>query len=57
MFLRAGLAASGAMLVVAGAGAQEVIPVEMPQEVNMVGVGAFGLPDFYGSEDYHPEGA
>ena len=57
MFLRAGLAASGAMLVVAGAGAQEVIPVEMPQEVNMVGAGAFGLPDFYGSEDYHPEGA
>lgn len=57
MFLKAGLAASGAMLVIAGAGAQEVIPVEMPQEVNMVGAGAFGLPDFYGSEDYHAEGA
>jgi outer membrane scaffolding protein for murein synthesis (MipA/OmpV family) len=56
MFLRAGLALSGAMLFIAGAGAQEVIPVEMPQEVNMVGAGAFGLPDFYGSEDYHPEG-
>jgi MipA family protein len=55
--LKSGLAAAVAMLCAAGARAQEVIPVEMPQEVNMVGAGAFGLPDFYGSEDYHPEGA
>ena len=54
---KAGLAVSSILLFTAGAGAQEVIPVEMPQEVNMVGAGAFGLPDFYGSEDYHPEGA
>lgn len=55
--LKSGLAAAGIMLCAAGAGAQEVIPVEMPQEVNMVGAGAFGLPDYYGSEDYHAEGA
>jgi outer membrane scaffolding protein for murein synthesis (MipA/OmpV family) len=55
--IRAGLAVSGALLFAAPARAQEVIPVEIPQEVNMVGAGAFGLPDFPGAEDYHPEGA
>jgi hypothetical protein len=54
--LRAGLAVSGILLCAAGTRAQEVIPVEIPQEVNMVGAGAFGLPDFPGSQDYHPEG-
>lgn len=54
--IRAGLAVSGALLFATHAGAQEVIPVEMPQEINMVGAGAFRLPEFPGGEDYHTRG-
>jgi len=49
--------AAGAMLCGAGAMAQELIPVELPDERNMIGAGAFASPDFYGAEDYHAEGA
>jgi len=54
---RAAWAAGCAMLCSAGAMAQEVIPVELPDERNMMGAGAFAVPDFYGAEDYHAEGA
>lgn len=54
---QAAWAAGCALLCSAGAMAQEVIPVELPDERNMIGAGAFAAPDFYGAEDYHAEGA
>lgn len=53
----AGLAAGLAVLWAPGAGAQEFIPVEIPTELNQAGAGVFAVPDFYGSKDYHAEGA
>lgn len=46
------LAASAAMLFAHGAAAQELIPVEPLQDLNLVGLGVFSVPDWYGSEDY-----
>jgi MipA family protein len=55
--VRAGLAAAGAMLFSVGATAQEIIPVDLPQEVNQIGAGVYMVPDFYGGDGYHVEGA
>lgn len=54
--LGTGLAAAGALLCTTVA-AQELIPVDLPQEVNQVGAGAFAVPDFYGSDGYLAQGA
>jgi outer membrane scaffolding protein for murein synthesis (MipA/OmpV family) len=51
---RCTLAATAAVLVCAGAAAQDIIAVEPPaqQEIrNFVGLGAFSVPDFYGSSN------
>lgn len=47
------LAASIAMLASPIVAAQDVIPIEVPEEQrNFVGLGLFSVPDYYGSEDY-----
>jgi outer membrane protein len=51
------LAAAAAMLVSPCVSAQELISVEPPQEINMVGAGVFGVPDYYGSSKYEAAGA
>jgi outer membrane protein len=46
------LAATAAVLASAGVAAQEVIAIEPPpqqQQINLVGLGVFGVPDYYGS--------
>jgi outer membrane scaffolding protein for murein synthesis (MipA/OmpV family) len=46
------LAAMGAVLACAGAAAQEVIaipPPPQPQLMNLIGLGVFSVPDYYGS--------
>jgi len=43
------LAATVAMLVSPVVTAQEIIPFEFPEELNFVGLGLFGVPDYYGS--------
>jgi outer membrane scaffolding protein for murein synthesis (MipA/OmpV family) len=48
--LSAGLAAGLAMLC-GGAAAQELIPMVIPRDANIVGLGVFSVPDFYGSGD------
>jgi outer membrane scaffolding protein for murein synthesis (MipA/OmpV family) len=48
--LSAGLAAGLAMLC-GGATAQELIPMVIPRDANIVGLGVFSVPDFYGSGD------
>jgi outer membrane protein len=50
------LAAAGALLTQA-ASAQEFIPVDLPTETNQVGAGVYAVPDFYGADGYHVEGA
>jgi len=47
--LGAGLAATAAMLFSHGASAQE-IPLQFSGETNLIGLGAFAVPDFYGSD-------
>lgn len=49
--LRTGLAAAVAMLFAQGAAAQEIIPFQVSQETNLVGLGVFSIPDWYGSKD------
>lgn len=43
------LAATLAMLVSPVVTAQEIIPFEFPEDLNFVGLGLFGVPDYYGS--------
>jgi outer membrane scaffolding protein for murein synthesis (MipA/OmpV family) len=48
--LGAGLAATAAMMFSHGAVAQEIIPMQFTGETNLVGLGVFSVPDFYGSD-------
>jgi outer membrane scaffolding protein for murein synthesis (MipA/OmpV family) len=48
--LGAGLAAAAAMTFSQGAAAQEIIPLQFTGETNLVGLGVFSVPDFYGSD-------
>jgi outer membrane scaffolding protein for murein synthesis (MipA/OmpV family) len=43
------LAATAAILASTGVAAQELIPIEPPEEINLVGLGVFSVPDYYGS--------
>jgi outer membrane scaffolding protein for murein synthesis (MipA/OmpV family) len=43
------LAATAAVLAAAPATAQEVVPLTIPQDVNLIGLGVFSVPDYYGS--------
>lgn len=47
------LAAATAAFLLASpcAQAQEQIPVQFPEQTNLVGLGVFSVPDFYGSQD------
>lgn len=47
------LAAATAAILLASscAHAQELIPVQLPDQANLVGLGVFSVPDFYGSQD------
>jgi outer membrane scaffolding protein for murein synthesis (MipA/OmpV family) len=49
--LRGSLAAAVAALVTQGVAAQEIIPAPIPQDFNLVGLGVFAVPDWYGSRD------
>jgi outer membrane scaffolding protein for murein synthesis (MipA/OmpV family) len=47
------LLATAAVMVSAGAAAQNILPIEPPPQesvLNFVGLGVFGTPDYYGSE-------
>jgi outer membrane scaffolding protein for murein synthesis (MipA/OmpV family) len=48
--LGAGLAATAAMIMSHSATAQEIIPMQFTGETNLVGLGVFSVPDFYGSD-------
>jgi outer membrane scaffolding protein for murein synthesis (MipA/OmpV family) len=48
--LGAGLAATAAMVFSQDAAAQEIIPMQFTGETNLVGLGVFSVPDFYGSD-------
>jgi outer membrane scaffolding protein for murein synthesis (MipA/OmpV family) len=48
--LGAGLAATAAMIMSHSATAQEIIPLQLTGETNLVGLGVFSVPDFYGSD-------
>jgi outer membrane scaffolding protein for murein synthesis (MipA/OmpV family) len=41
--------AAAALLASSCATAQELIPLQLPQELNLVGLGVFSVPDYYGS--------
>jgi len=32
------------------AGAQDMVPIQLPQEADLIGLGVFSVPDFYGSD-------
>lgn len=49
------LAAAAALLVSSGVAAQDIVPVQTLEEVNLIGLGVFAVPDFYGSS--HRKGA
>lgn len=46
------VAAAAALLVSPCVGAQDQIQLDAPEEVNFVGLGVFGVPDYYGSSKY-----
>lgn len=48
--LGAGLAATAAMVFSHGAVAQEIIPIQLSEDTNLIGLGVFSVPDFYGSD-------
>jgi outer membrane scaffolding protein for murein synthesis (MipA/OmpV family) len=50
--LSAGLAATAAALFTQAAIAQQTIPDEMPEETNLVGLGVFTVPVYYGASSY-----
>lgn len=41
--------AAAALLASSCAGAQEMIPITLPEQARLVGLGVFSVPDFYGS--------
>ncbi|MDB5748281.1 MAG: hypothetical protein JWP72_3129 [Massilia sp.] len=43
------LAAAAVLLASPCATAQDQIPIELPEQTNQVGLGVFGVPDYYGS--------
>jgi outer membrane scaffolding protein for murein synthesis (MipA/OmpV family) len=43
------LVAAAALLASSCVTAQEIVPFQLPQELNLVGLGVFSVPDFYGS--------
>jgi outer membrane scaffolding protein for murein synthesis (MipA/OmpV family) len=49
-FWGAGLAATAAMMFGQGAFAQEIIPLQISEDTNLIGLGVFGVPDYYGSD-------
>jgi outer membrane protein len=51
------LAAAAALLACPCVNAQDYTWVGPPQEVNLVGAGVFGVPDYYGSSKYEAAGA
>jgi outer membrane scaffolding protein for murein synthesis (MipA/OmpV family) len=55
--LRSGLAAAVAALVAQGVAAQELVPIQIPQDFNLVGLGVFSVPDWYGSGDQEARAA
>jgi outer membrane scaffolding protein for murein synthesis (MipA/OmpV family) len=55
--LSAGLAASAAVLFGQAARAQEIIPMQIPEDTNLIGLGVFSVPDYYGSDDYEAKAA
>jgi outer membrane scaffolding protein for murein synthesis (MipA/OmpV family) len=48
--LSAGFAATAAMMFSHGASAQEIIPLQISEDTNVIGLGVFSVPDFYGSD-------
>jgi outer membrane scaffolding protein for murein synthesis (MipA/OmpV family) len=48
--LSAGFAATAAMMFGHGASAQEIIPLQISEDTNVIGLGVFSVPDFYGSD-------
>jgi hypothetical protein len=48
--LSSGLAVAAATLFAHGATAQELIPIQLPENRNLIGLGVFSVPDFYGSD-------
>jgi outer membrane scaffolding protein for murein synthesis (MipA/OmpV family) len=50
--LGAGLAATVAMMCSHGASAQEIIPLQVSEDTNLIGLGVFGVPDYYGSDKH-----
>lgn len=48
--LRGKSLAAGALLASSCAAAQELIPIQLPDDANLVGLGVFSVPDFYGSD-------
>jgi outer membrane protein len=48
--LGAGLAAMAAVVFSHGALAQEIIPMQFTGDTNLVGLGVFSVPDYYGSD-------
>jgi MipA family protein len=47
--LKRGLIATAAALFATGAVAQELVPIDVPKETNLIGLGVFSVPDYYGS--------
>lgn len=55
--LASSLAASAALMFSHAATAQEIIPFTLPKDANLVGLGVFSVPDYYGSDDYEAKAA
>lgn len=56
-FLGAGLAATAALLFSHSVSAQELIPLQLSEDTNLIGLGVFSVPDFYGSDKYEAAAA
>jgi outer membrane scaffolding protein for murein synthesis (MipA/OmpV family) len=56
-FLASSLAAGAAFMFCHCAAAQEIIPFTMTKETNLIGLGVFSVPDYYGSDDYEAKAA
>jgi outer membrane scaffolding protein for murein synthesis (MipA/OmpV family) len=53
----AGIAAAVATLIAASASGQELVPFQVPQDFNLIGLGVFSVPDYYGSSTNKAAGA
>jgi outer membrane scaffolding protein for murein synthesis (MipA/OmpV family) len=49
--------AAAALLASSCVSAQELVPLQLPQELNLVGLGIFSTPDYYGSSKNKGSGA